>query len=66
MTKIKSLGLICYSIFLLFGCTTFNISATDNNVLVDARDELKFESVIERTKESVVLLIASTAKTPSE
>tara|TARA_B100000959_G_C14971807_1_gene620023 strand:+ start:507 stop:1640 length:1134 start_codon:yes stop_codon:yes gene_type:complete len=66
MTKIKSLGLICYSILLLFGCTTFNISATDNNVLVDARDELKFESVIERTKESVVLLIASTAKTPSE
>jgi len=64
MTKIKSFGLICYFILLTFGCTTFNISATDNNVLVDARDGLKFESIIKKTKESVILLIASTEKEP--
>ena len=37
MTKIKSFGLICCFLLFTFGCTTFNISATDNNVLVDAR-----------------------------
>ena len=56
MKNIKCLGLICYISLLIFGCTTFNISATDNNVLVDARDGLTFESVIKKSKESVVLL----------
>ena len=66
MTKIKSIGLICYfSILLTFGCTTFNISATDNNVLVDARDALNFETIIKKTKESVILLVASTEENPS-
>ena len=65
MTKIKSFGLICCFILLTFGCTTFNISATDNNVLVDARDALKFETIIKKTKESVILLIASTEKEPN-
>ena len=66
MTKIKSIGLICYfSILLTFGCTTFNISATDNNVSVDARDALKFESIIKKTKESVILLISSTEGEPN-
>jgi len=37
-------------------CVPFNISATEDNVLVEARDDLKFESVIERTKKSVVIL----------
>ena len=66
MTKIKSIGLICFfSILLTFGCTTFNISATDNNVLVDARDALNFETIIKKTKESVILLVASTEENPS-
>ena len=46
MTKIKSIGLICYfSILLTFGCTTFNISATDNKTIIkpdepkDSQDE---------------------------
>ena len=55
MKSIKFLCLICFSLIFL-SCATFNISATDNKVLVDARDELKFESVVKRTKESVVLL----------
>ena len=65
MTKIKSLGLICCFLLLTFGCTTFNISATDNNVSVDARDALKFESIIKKTKESVILLVASTEEEPN-
>ena len=56
MKKIESLGLICF-LLLIFGCSnTFNISAKDNNVLVDARDGLKFESVVKKTKKSVILL----------
>ena len=53
MKSIKYYSLICFFIL----CVPFNISATENdNVLVDARDALKFESVIERAKKSVVLL----------
>jgi len=53
MKSIKYFSLICFFIL----CIPFNISAIENdNVLVTARDELKFESVIERTKKSVVLL----------
>ncbi|NWJ57737.1 trypsin-like peptidase domain-containing protein [Marine Group I thaumarchaeote] len=53
MKSIKYYSLICF--FILF--VPFNISATENeNVLVEARDDLKFESVIERAKKSVVLL----------
>jgi len=56
MPNIKTYGLICFSI-IIFLCTTNNISATENdNVLVEARDELKFESVIKRAKKSVVIL----------
>ena len=65
MTKIKSFGLICCFLLFTFGCTTFNISATDNNVSVDARDALKFESIIKKTKESVILLISSTEDEPN-
>ena len=55
MKNIKYYSLICF--FIIFSCVPFNISAQENkNVLVEARDELKFESVIERTKKSVVLL----------
>ena len=54
MKSIKYYSLICFFILLF---VPFNISATENeNVLVEARDELKFESVIERVKKSVVLL----------
>ena len=53
MKSIKYYSLICFFIL----CVPFNISATENeNVLVEARDELKFESVIERVKKSVVIL----------
>ena len=53
MKSIKYFSLICFFIL----CVPFNISAIENdNVLVKARDELKFESVIERAKKSVVLL----------
>jgi len=53
MKSIKYFSLICFFIL----CVPFNISAIENdNVLVIARDELKFESVIERVKKSVVIL----------
>jgi len=53
MKSIKYFSLICFFIL----CVPFNISAIENdNVLVTARDELKFESVIERVKKSVVIL----------
>jgi S1-C subfamily serine protease len=52
MRAIKFLGLICYfSLFIFFGCTTLNISATNNN-----NNAFKFESVIKKTRKSVVLL----------
>jgi len=50
MKNIKYYSLICF--FIIFSCVPFNISATED-------DELKFESVIERTKQSVVLLSMS-------
>jgi len=53
MKSIKYYSLICFFILLF---VPFNISATEDNVLVEARDELKFESVIERAKQSVVIL----------
>ena len=53
MKSIKYFSLIC---FFILSCVPFNISATEDNVLVEARDDLKFESVIERTKKSVVIL----------
>ena len=56
MKNIKYYSLICF--FIIFSCIPLNISATENKFtnLVEARDELKFESVIERVKQSVVLL----------
>ena len=64
MPNIKTYGLICFSI-IIFLCTTNNISATENdNVLVEARDELKFESVIKNAKESIVILSTSPYKDP--
>lgn len=53
MKNIKYYSLICFFILLF---VPFNISAKEDNVLVEARDDLKFESVIERTKKSVVIL----------
>ena len=58
MNVIKFFCLMCLSIVVL-SCATFNISATDNNVLVDARRALKFESVIKNSKASIVLLTTS-------
>ena len=47
MKNIKYYSLICF--FIIFSCVPFNISATEDN-------EFKFESVIERVKQSVILL----------
>ena len=53
---------------IITSCATFNISATDNNVTVDNRDVSKsrsFESIIETSKESIVLLSSSPYEDPS-
>ena len=64
MQNIKTYGLICFSI-IIFLCTTNNISATENdNVLVEARDELKFESVIKKAKQSIVIISTNPNKDP--
>ena len=66
MKNIKFFGLICYSLIFIFSCSnTLNISATDNKILVDARDELNFESIVKRTKESVVLLSSNPNENPA-
>ena len=65
MKNIKFFGLICFLSIFIFSCATFNISATDNNVLVDAREALKFESVIKKAKESVVILAANPNEDPT-
>ena len=60
MKKFKSFGLVCFSLLLILSsCSSAlfeNISKPDNNVLVDAKDAFKFESIIKRVKESVVIL----------
>ena len=64
MQNIKTYGLICFSI-IIFLCTTNNISATENdNVLVEARDDLKFESVIKKAKQSIVIISTNPNKDP--
>ena len=63
MNVIKYFFLVCLSI-VVTSCATFNISATDNNVLVDARKALKFESVIKNSKASIVLLATSPFEEP--
>ena len=66
MKNIKFFGLICYSLIFIFSCSnTLNISATDNKISVDARDELNFESIVKRTKESVVLLSSNPNENPT-
>ena len=60
MKKFKSFGLVCFSLLLILSsCSSAlfeNISKPDNNVLVDAKDAFKFESIFKRVKESVVIL----------
>ena len=63
MNVIKFLCLMCLSTVAI-SCATFNISATDNNVTVDARKALKFESVIKNSKASIVLLATSPYEEP--
>ena len=52
MKNIKYYSLICFFIL----CVPFNISATEDNVSIEVKNEFKFESVIERAKKSVILL----------
>ena len=57
MKSIKYYSLICF--FIIFSCVPLNISAQEeenNNVLVSAKTALKFEAVIKRARQSVVLL----------
>ncbi len=60
MNKLKSFGLVCFSLLLILSsCSSAlfeNISTPDNNVLVDAKDAFKFESILKRVNESVVIL----------
>ena len=57
MKNIKHWSLICFFILFVFSSVPLNISAQENdNVLVEAKHALKFESVIKKAKESVVLL----------
>ena len=53
MKNIKYYSLICFFILLF---VPFNISAKEDNVLIEVKDDFKFESVIERAKKSVILL----------
>ena len=63
MNVIKYFCLMCLSIVVI-SCATFNISATDNNVTVDARRALKFDKVIQNSKASIVLLATSPYEEP--
>ena len=63
MNVIKYFFLMCL-LTVVISCATFNISATDNNVLVDARKALKFETVIKNSKASIVLLATSPFEEP--
>ena len=65
MKNIKFFSLICFFSIFIFSCATFNISATDNNVSVDARKALNFESVIKKAKKSVVILAVSPDEDPT-
>ncbi len=58
MKNIKYYSLICFFILFVFSSVPLNISAQEENgnVLASAKDALKFESVIKKAKESVVLL----------
>ncbi len=57
MKNIKYYSLICFFILFVFSSVPLNISAQENyDALVEAKHALKFESVIKKTKESVVLL----------
>lgn len=66
MKKFKFLGLMCYTLLLLiFGwSTTFAADNSSDNqtkepALVEAKDTLKFESILQRTKEAIVMLSTS-------
>ena len=58
MKNIKYYSLICFFILFVFSSVPLNISAQEenDNVLVEAKQALKFESVIKKARESVVLL----------
>ena len=57
MKNIKHCSLICFFILFVFSSVPLNISAQENyDALVEAKHALKFESVIKKAKESVVLL----------
>ena len=65
MTKFKFMGLMCYTLLLLiFGWSTTladNSSEIQTNepVLVEARKTLKYESILQRAKEAIVMLTTS-------
>ena len=57
MKNIKFYSLICFFILFVFSSVPQNISAQEeNNSLIEAKQALKFESVIKKAKKSVVIL----------
>ena len=68
MKKFKSLCLVCFSLLLILSsCSSVlfeNVSASHNKGLVDAKDSLKFELILKRVKESVVILSISSLVNP--
>ena len=66
MQNIKLLCLICFST-IFFSCTLLNISATDNKVIVGSNTDepVKFGSVVNASKESIVLLAISPFDDPT-
>ena len=65
MNKFKFLGLMCYTLLLLiFGWSTTLADdsseiQTNEPVLVEARKTLKYESILQRAKEAIVMLTTS-------
>jgi S1-C subfamily serine protease len=65
MTKFKFLGLMCYTLLLLiFGWSTSfadnsSVIQTNELALVEARETLKYESILQRAKEAIVMLTTS-------
>jgi len=59
MKIIKHLCLICFSAFIILGCTPNGVSVTDNKKV-----NSDFSSTIERIKNSIVFIQSSTNKSP--
>ena len=57
MKRLKQIGLVCFSIFVIGCATSSNISVKENNY--------DLPSVIERAKQSIVYIVASPLEDPA-